>query len=73
MKLYYEARILESKELRGRNLNGMSYSLLGGCEMLVEYGEIRILQVMPYEPGDIIISSDSKLIMKGDCVCLQTE
>lgn len=72
MKRYYEARILESKELKGRVLTGR-FSLLGGCELLVEYGEIRVLQLVPYEPGDIMASADGKLLMTGDCVVLQTE
>lgn len=40
---------------------------------MVEYGEIRLLQLVPYEPGDIIVSADGKLLMTGDCVTLQTE
>lgn len=72
MKSYYEARIIESKELRGHPLGGR-FSLLGGCDLLIEYGEIRVLQLLPYKPGDVIASADGKLLMAGDCVTLQTE
>ena len=72
MKSYYEARIIESKELKGQGLTSR-FSLLGGCELMVEYGEIKLLQLIPYEPGDIMVSTDGKLLMTGDCITLQTE
>lgn len=72
MKNYYEMRIIESKEYKKQPLIVDSYSLLGGSELLLQYGDVRFLKVVRYDSGDVLPSADGKLIANGDYVFLST-